>query len=78
MITGAGAYREGDTVQLLVKSQYIGTVMTDWVERSMEADIRVRRAKTRGCVVIETRNVMYASYVVRWYPDVEVHIKRRQ
>ena len=78
MSTGIGDYREGDTVQLLVKSQHIGTLMTDWVERSMEADIRVRRAKTRDCVVIETKNVIYASHVVQWYPDVQVHFKKRQ
>lgn len=69
-------FREGDVIQLLVPNDRIGDLMDDWLRRSTEADVRVRRAKTKGHVVVETQYLLYASYVVNNYGGVRVNIKK--
>ena len=69
-------YRDGDVIQLLVPGDRIGSLMDEWMYRGAEADVRVRRAKTKGHVVIETRHLMYACYVVKNYAGVRVDIKK--
>ncbi len=71
-------YKEGDTIQVLIHGSHIGTVMEDWLESRRECDIRVRRAKTKGCVVLETTDIIYASHIVQWFPDVKVNIKKQK
>lgn len=70
-------YKEGDTVQLLIQGSHIGAVLDDWNESHRECDMRVRRAKTKGCVVLETTDILYASRIVQWFPGVKVNIKRK-
>ena len=71
-------YKEGDTIQVLIHGSHIGAVMDDWLESNRECDIRVRRAKTKGCVVLETTDIIYASHIVQWFPDVKVNIKNQK
>ena len=70
-------YREGDTIQLLIAGSHIGAVLEDWLESYRECDIRVRRAKTKGCVVLETTDIIYASHIVQWFPNVKNNIKKQ-
>lgn len=70
-------WKDGDVIQLLVGKASLGELMEDWLWRSDEADVRVRRAKTEGCVVIETRYPLYAAFVVKHYKGVEVNIKKQ-
>lgn len=70
-------YREGDTIQLLVHGSHIGAVMNDWLESHRECDIRVRRAKTKGYVVLETIDIIYASHIVQWFPNVKTNLKKQ-
>lgn len=70
-------YREGDTIQLLVHGSHIGAVMNDWLESHRECDIRVRRAKTKGYVVLETTDIIYASHIVQWFPNVKTNLKKQ-
>lgn len=70
-------YREGDTIQLLIAGSHIGAVLEDWLESYRECDIRVRRAKTKGCVVLETTDIIYASHIVQWFPNVNTNIKKQ-
>ncbi len=77
-MTGIGDYRDGDIVQLLIPIDHAAQVLEDWARYDYEADLRVRRARTEGCVVIETKSVIYASYVMQWYPDVRVHFKQKR
>lgn len=74
MIAG---YKEGDTIQLLIQGCQIGAVMDDWVECQRECDIRVRRAKTPGCVVLETTDAIYAAHLVLWFSSVKTNIKKQ-
>jgi len=71
-------YRTGDTVQLLVSGSHIGAVMEDWLKGLRTCDLRVRRAKTRGSVVIETTDLMYAAHIVQRYPDVKTNLKKQR
>lgn len=72
----ADEWRAGDVIQLLVPSDRIGWLMEEWLLRGAEADIRVRRAKTKGHVVIETRYLLYASWVVQHTSGAKVNIKK--
>lgn len=71
-------YKEGDTIQVLIHGSHIGVVMEDWLESRRECDIRVRRAKTKGCIVLETTDILYAAHIVQWFPDVKVNIKKQK
>lgn len=50
---------ENKLYQILLKGQEAEAVVDDWVERNIQSDLRLRRAKTKGHVVIETRDVMF-------------------
>lgn len=52
---------ENKLYQILLKEQEAEAVVDDWVERNIQSDLRLRRAKTKGHVVIETRDVMFCS-----------------
>ena len=68
-------YKGTETFQLLVKSGEAVGIVNDWAERGLECDLRLRRAKTRGHVVIETRDVIFASNIQKWHPSCQVCIK---
>ena len=70
-------YKEGDTIQVLIHGSHIGAVMEDWLEGNRECDIRVRRAKTKGCIVLETTDLFYAAHIVQWFPNVKTNIKKQ-
>ncbi len=69
------AYKGTETFQLLVKIHEASLIIDDWAERNMQSDIRVRRAKTNGHVVIETKDVLFAARIKRSYPNSQVNIK---
>lgn len=64
-----------DIYQLLVKKDAAGGIVDDWAERNETCDLRIRRAKTKGCVVIETDNPMYANNIRMWHPGCRVNIR---
>ena len=61
--------------QLLLTRSEAVAVAEDWTERDMESDLRLRKAKTKGHVVIETRDVMFARNIQVWHPSCKVNIK---
>ena len=61
--------------QLLLTISEAVAVAEDWAERDMESDLRLRKAKTKGHVVIETRDVMFARNIQVWHPSCKVNIK---
>lgn len=69
------AYKGTETFQLLVKIHEASLIIDDWAERNMQSNIRVRRAKTNGHVVIETKDVLFAARIKRSYPNSQVNIK---
>jgi len=58
---------------LLAKDE--AAVVEDWAECGVESDLRLRKAKTKGHIVIETRDVIFASRIREWHPSCKVNIK---
>lgn len=66
---------ENKLYQLLLAKDEAAAVVEDWAERSVESDLRLRKAKTKGHIVIETRDVIFASRIRQWHPSCKVNIK---
>ena len=66
---------ENKLYQLLLTRSEAVEVAEDWTERDMESDLRLRKAKTKGHVVIETRDVIFARNIQVWHPSCKVNIK---
>ncbi len=61
-------YRDGDTIYILLKKHQAEGVLNEWLEGNQTCDLKVRRSqKTKGCVVIETKDLMWAYRIMRWY-----------
>lgn len=69
-------YTGNETYQILLKGHEAASVVSDWNERNIQTDLRVRRAKTKGCIVIETRDVMFANNIRIWHPGCQINIKK--
>lgn len=61
--------------QLLLAKDEVAAVVEDWAERGVESDLRLRKAKTKGHIVMETRDVIFASRIRQWHPSCKVNIK---
>ena len=68
-------YKEGTIFQLLLKGSEAAGVVEDWYYQNMKVDLRLRRAKTKGCCVIETTDVLFASRILLYHPSAKVNIK---
>lgn len=66
---------ENKLFQMLLKGSEVSAIVDDWVERNIECDLRFRKAKTKGHVVIETRDVLFARNIQIWHPSCQVNIK---
>ena len=66
---------ENELYQLLLPKDEAAEVARDWAERNIESDLRLRKAKTRGHIVIETQDVMFARNIQVWHPSCKVNIK---
>ena len=72
MIDRTKIYPSGTVFQMLLKGPEAGKVVGEWFSMNRTCDLRVRRAKTRGCVVIECSDLLFTSHVVQWWPNVNV------
>lgn len=68
-------YKGTETFRLLIKNREAHSIVEEWTERNVQTDLRLRRAKTRGHVVIETKDVIFASFVQKNWPSCQVDIK---
>ena len=50
----SNTYIVNESILLLVNSAAARVILDDWLDEGVESDIRIRRAKTAGHVVIET------------------------
>lgn len=69
-------YTGTETYQILLPAHEVAEISEEWIERKIESDLRLRRAKTEGCVVVETRDVIFARNIIVWHPGCQVNIKR--
>lgn len=70
-------YKDGDVILLRVKATAVGDVLSDWYCRGRMADLRVRRARTPGYAVIETKDARYATFLLRTLYDIKADYRRR-
>ena len=69
-------YRDGDTIYILLKRSQAESVLNEWLEGNHQCDLKVRRSqKTKGCVVVETTDLMWANRIIRWFPYESVTYK---
>ena len=47
----------------------------DWLGRFIQSDLRLRRARTKGHVVVETSDTLFANNIRIWHPSCQVNIK---
>lgn len=66
---------ENKLYQLLLAKDEAAAVVEDWAECGVESDLRLRKAKTKWHIVIETRDVIFASCIRQWHPSCKVNIK---
>lgn len=56
-----------ETYQLLLERSSAVAAAEEWVEKGYPFDLRLRRAKTYGKVVVEVKDVVFASRLVKWF-----------
>ena len=64
-MTPAPTYTGNELYQILLPGHEAAEVMEEWLERNIQADIRFRRARTKGCIV---------SRITQWHPGCKVNI----
>lgn len=71
-------YRQGDTIYLLMDAESASSLLADWAYHNYECDLVLHRSKkTKGCMVVETKDVMWASRIIRWHHPKKVTYKSR-
>ena len=61
--------------QILLTDQEVRAVADDWLGRFIQSDLRLRRARTKGHVVVETSDTLFANNIRIWHPSCRVNIK---
>ena len=73
----SNTYIVNESILLLVNSAAARVILDDWLDEGVESDIRIRRAKTAGHVVIETHDVIFATRIRRLCPECKVHMREK-
>lgn len=76
MTPATPTYTGAELYQILLPGHEAAEVMEEWLERNIQADIRFRRARTKGCVVMETKDVIFANHIRQWHPGCRINIKQ--
>ena len=71
-----GPYTGHETFQLMVKKELLRGVVEEWAERNLACDLRIRRARTPGYGVLETKDLMFARSVLLYYGAERVAIRK--
>lgn len=69
-------YKNGDTIYILMNARMAKVLADDWMVNGYACDLLIRRSNTsKGCVVIETKDVMWASRLIKWFTPIKVTYK---
>lgn len=68
-------YPKGTVFQLLLSGRAAAAAINEWWETKTQADVRVRRDKTMGSVVLETEDTIFAAHIIRLWPGTKVNVK---
>lgn len=71
----SNTYIVNESILLLVNSDAARVILDDWLDSGVESDMKIRRAKTPGHVVIETHDVLFATRIRRYHPGCKVYMK---
>ena len=72
-------YKEGDTIYILLTKSQAESVMGEWIENNGGCDFTVQRSKkTKGRVVLETTDLMFAARVCQWHQYEKITYKRKK
>lgn len=77
MRTDRTVYPEGTRFQVLLTGSRALSMVEDWLTGSCRADLRARRARTKGMVVLETTDLIFSSRMVRRNPGCKVNIIKK-
>lgn len=70
-------YKEGDTIYILMKADMAQAMMDSWLQGNYQCDLHVCRSKkTKGCVVVKTKDIMWANRIIKWHGYEKVTYKR--
>lgn len=69
-------YTGKETYHLMLSGSCAAEVVDEWMERGVTSDMRLRRSKDGGHIVIETRDVIFARDIHRLFPSTKVHIQQ--
>lgn len=71
-------YKRGDTIYLLTDARSATSLMDDWLTHNYECDLLVHRSlKNKGCVVVETTDLLWARRIILWYKPKKVKCKTK-
>lgn len=71
-------YKNGDTVYMLMDAEMAKELAEYWQVNGFECDLLIRRSRqNKGCVVIETKSVMWASRLIKRYTPIKVTYKTK-
>lgn len=72
-------YKDGDTIYILLTKSQAESVMGEWIENNWGCDLTVHRSqKNKGCVVLETTDLMFAARVCQWHKYEKITYKRKK
>ena len=69
-------YKTGDTIYILMMRENAEGLLDDWIRHGYECDLHIHKSKqTQGCVVVETKDLMWANRIIKWYRYEQVTYK---
>ena len=69
-------HRDGDTIYILMKYAAAESLLDDWLHLSFTCDLTVHRSKkNKGCIVVETKSLMWANRIIGWHGYEQVTYK---
>lgn len=61
-------YHPGDTIYILMDGMSAQYLLEDWLDHDYECDLHIHRSrKNKGKLVIETKDPLWASRIIKWH-----------
>ena len=71
-------YKQGDTIYILMTAMSAQGLLEDWLQHNYECDLHLHRSKqNKGMVVVETKDLMWASRIIKWHKCEKVTYKTK-
>ena len=71
-------YKQGDTIYILMDAMNAQSLLEDWLHHNYECDLHLHRSKqSKGMVVVETKDLMWASRIIKNYGYDQVTYKTK-